>query len=338
MSDITFRAPKIHLEWCHSACRALRRAAAPGGIFTPPRACAGSRRSSPRRQGRAGQDRCGPGCRARTAVRGPSPAGDDDVLAGLLIRMWALASGRSLPPGVPPGQLSEDELIGFWADDLAPAAGRHAAPAPVPPGGRAVPRLRPPGPASGQVCAMLALDIAGFTRPDRDEETRLHIRRALYRIVTDALQETGICQDRYHREDRGDGILLILPPDIPARILTGSFPGQLAGQIRLHNRMSAPAAQIQLRAAAHAGPVYRDDHGVCGDDINQLFRMLDARPLRAELARTGTELALAISPYIHDTVIRRHPTPAGPARYRPFSTRVKGARIDTWIHLPGFPA
>jgi hypothetical protein len=54
-------------------------------------------------------------------------AGDDDVLAAILIRMWALASGRILRSDVRPEQLSEEELIGFWADDLTAASGRHAA-------------------------------------------------------------------------------------------------------------------------------------------------------------------------------------------------------------------
>jgi hypothetical protein len=60
---------------------------------------------------------------------GAGPGGpDDDLLAALLIRMWALASGRSLPRNVPAAQLSEEELINFWADDMSPPAGRHATP------------------------------------------------------------------------------------------------------------------------------------------------------------------------------------------------------------------
>jgi hypothetical protein len=50
----------------------------------------------------------------------------DEQLAGVLIRMWSLASGRRLRPGARPDQLSPDELMNFWADDLAPVCGRHA--------------------------------------------------------------------------------------------------------------------------------------------------------------------------------------------------------------------
>jgi hypothetical protein len=52
----------------------------------------------------------------------------DEVLAGLLIRMWALASGRTLRRDVPPEQLSAEELIDFWADDMTLQSGRHARP------------------------------------------------------------------------------------------------------------------------------------------------------------------------------------------------------------------
>jgi hypothetical protein len=45
----------------------------------------------------------------------------DDVLAFLLIHTWTLITGRVLRSDVPPTELSEDELIAFWADDhIAP--------------------------------------------------------------------------------------------------------------------------------------------------------------------------------------------------------------------------
>lgn len=61
-------------------------------------------------------------------VTAPEEPGDE-FLAAVLIRMWALASGRILRRDVPPDQLSAEELIEFWADDLTPPSGRHARPA-----------------------------------------------------------------------------------------------------------------------------------------------------------------------------------------------------------------
>lgn len=77
-----------------------------------------------------------PGTSCRTsrelpAGRQPAPETcldnpDDGLLAAVLIRMWALASGRSLRTDVPPCQLSSEELIAFWADDMSMPTGRHA--------------------------------------------------------------------------------------------------------------------------------------------------------------------------------------------------------------------
>lgn len=68
----------------------------------------------------------------RTVETVAMPPGDsgpcDDELASLLVRMWSLASGRSLPPGTRPADLTEQQLLDFWADDFSPTHGRHAAP------------------------------------------------------------------------------------------------------------------------------------------------------------------------------------------------------------------
>jgi len=47
-------------------------------------------------------------------------ANEDELLARVLITSWSLTTGRTLR-GVPPQSLTEDELIGFWADDHIPA-------------------------------------------------------------------------------------------------------------------------------------------------------------------------------------------------------------------------
>ena len=51
----------------------------------------------------------------------------DDLLAAILITNWTLATGRTLPVGISPRSLSEEDLISFWADDRM-ASGSGAAP------------------------------------------------------------------------------------------------------------------------------------------------------------------------------------------------------------------
>lgn len=65
---------------------------------------------------------------SRSGSQGPPGDPGDAYLAEVLIRMWMLASGRTLPRDVPITQLDEDELINFWADDMSGVLGRHALP------------------------------------------------------------------------------------------------------------------------------------------------------------------------------------------------------------------
>ena len=89
--------------------------------------------------------------RPKETNRATGPAAepeDDDVqLARLLVRMWSLASGRTVRTDVPPDQLTEDELMLFWADDFSVSCGRHAAG----PGQQAV--VAPRGALAGQLSA-----------------------------------------------------------------------------------------------------------------------------------------------------------------------------------------
>ena len=51
----------------------------------------------------------------------------DDLLAAILITNGTLVTGRTLPAGIPPRSLSEEDLISFWADDRM-ASGSGSAP------------------------------------------------------------------------------------------------------------------------------------------------------------------------------------------------------------------
>jgi hypothetical protein len=182
---------------------------------------------------------------------------------------------------------------------------------------------------------MLATDIASYSSPHRNDETRLHLRDAHYKVLADALTGSGVPWDMCRNEDQGDGTLVIVPPTIPAAGLIDPFPTRLARLIRRYNRMASDAARMQLRATIHVGPVYADEHGFTSADITYLFRMLDARPLRRALTSPGTELALAVSGYVHDNMVLHHPSLADPAHFTSFRAIVKRTTIRGWLYTPG---
>jgi hypothetical protein len=113
------------------------------------------------------------------------------------------------------------------------------------------------------------------------------------------------------------------------------LPGRLRNMIRRHNHVSSQSAQLQLRAAAHFGPVEHDGHGIVGSDINLLFRMLEARPLRHALAGSGAELALIVSDYMYHALVCRRPDLVSPDAFQQVRFQVKQSRGRAWTYLPG---
>ena len=181
---------------------------------------------------------------------------------------------------------------------------------------------------------MLAVDIAEFTRADRDDEIQLHLRTSLYGILHEALGGSAMPWEQGQYEDRGDGVMVIFPPDLAAQPIIDSFPERLRGLIRRHNRLSCEPARMQLRVAAHVGPVYRDEHGFAGDDVTFLCRMLDAQPLRRALSESDTELAFIISDYVYEKCVLRRRSLADRRSFRPVRTHVKRTSVHAWIYVP----
>jgi hypothetical protein len=193
---------------------------------------------------------------------------------------------------------------------------------------------RPPEP-DGYLCGLFAVDIAEFTDPRRDEHVQLYLREMLYRILERAFDGSGLPWHACRHEDRGDGVLVVVPPVIPVDGLADPLPERLCGLVRVHNRVSSESARLQLRAAVHVGRVYRDAHGFAGDAASHLFRLLDAPPVKRLLATSGSELAFIASDYFYDTVIRRHATLIDPAAFEPVTVDTKHGPATGHVQLMG---
>jgi hypothetical protein len=193
----------------------------------------------------------------------------------------------------------------------------------------------PAFPADGQMCAVFAVDIVGFTRPDRDDDIRLYLHQQLYEYLEIAFDDSGVPWAESFCEDRGDGALIVIPPEIPVKGLIDPLPERLRRIIRRHNHVSCAAANMQLRAAAHIGPVDHDGHGFVGTDVNFAFRMLEARPLKRLLAESGAELGLVVSDFVYGSLVRRHPSLVNPDTFRAVRFQAKNTKARAWTYLPG---
>jgi hypothetical protein len=189
--------------------------------------------------------------------------------------------------------------------------------------------------ASEQMYGMFVVDVAGFTRPERDDDVQAYVHKALYEILQTAFDGSGLPWGRCVHEDRGDGALVVMPAAIGAGSVIDPLLDRLRFLIRRHNRVSCLAARIQLRAAFHIGFVHHDTHGFVGDAINHVFRLLDAPQLRQRLAASDAELAFIASDFVYKSFIRRHPTLVDPALFQPVRVRVRQTSARAWIYVPG---
>jgi hypothetical protein len=187
--------------------------------------------------------------------------------------------------------------------------------------------------AGGQICAVFAVDIVGFTRPDRDDDIRRYLHERLYAMLQGAFDGSAIPWTACWHEDRGDGALVVIPPGVSGMNLVGPLPERLRALVRRHNHVSSEAARIQLRAAAHFGLVEHDGHGFVGSDVNLLFRMLDAPTLKRALAASRADLALIVSDHVYRTFVCRHPSLMSPDDFEAIKFQVKQAKFQAWRHL-----
>lgn len=190
--------------------------------------------------------------------------------------------------------------------------------------------------ARSQRCLIFAVDIAGFGDRRRDDEVQLAVRAAMYRLLEESFAASGVPLSGCLHEDRGDGVIVIIPARIPTVTLIDPLLDRLREGLRLHNRLSSEAAKIRLRAALHTGEVHRDEHGLAGTALNHLCRLLDAPPLKQALGGSAADLAFIASDDVYETVIRHAPRLVDPAAYLAVAVEVKETRARAWIHLPGY--
>jgi hypothetical protein len=183
---------------------------------------------------------------------------------------------------------------------------------------------------------ILVVDVEGFGDRRRTNHHQLVVRKGLYEALEQAFHCVGLPWSACHHEDRGDGVLILVPPEIPKSRLVESLPQALAEALCEHNQTHCVQQRIRLRMALHAGEISYDDHGVTAAAINLTFRILDAAATKTALAASPGVLALVVSSWFFDEVVR-HSSQSDCATYRPIAISVKETNTVGWICLPDHP-
>jgi hypothetical protein len=88
-------------------------------------------------------------------------------------------------------------------------------------------------------CSILFTDVAGFGNPERNDGDQHVVREALYRILRAAFEASDIPWAACYHEDRGDGVVIIVPPVFATRHLVEPLIPELAHLLRQYNRRAS---------------------------------------------------------------------------------------------------
>lgn len=141
---------------------------------------------------------------------------------------------------------------------------------------------------------MLRTDVVAFGALNRDDRDRLIIRRASLEMMQVSL---GFLWDACISEDRGDGLLIVVPPMIPTTKVMERLDRELPGELRLHNRTYSESVRIKLRVAVNVGPVMGDSLGVSGEAIIRTARLIEAPVFKEAMASAGASLGIIVSTF-----------------------------------------
>ncbi|MGW7240302.1 hypothetical protein [Streptomyces sp. NPDC054804] len=160
------------------------------------------------------------------------------------------------------------------------------------------------------------------------------MRRRLYDVTGTAFEQAGIRPPRLYQEDRGDGILGVLAPDVPPVRVLGEWVEHLHQNLRESNRhLSKP---LRLRVGLHIGRVTADAHGRSGRAVDLACRLADCAVAKAVLkAADGAPVVVVASDRVHEDFIVPGGRWVDPEHYRRHDVDLKEGRTAAWFMVPG---
>jgi hypothetical protein len=183
--------------------------------------------------------------------------------------------------------------------------------------------------------AIVAVDVASFAVADPALAVAyLRTEQGLFDVLRSAFDESGILWNTCHVEERGDGVLILVPPEFPKVWLADQWQSRLLAGLRRHYATHAPGVRVRLRVALHYGEVHANSDGVISQAANLAFRILDAEAAKAALAASRGMLAVIASNEFYHDVVSQEPA-AEPSSYRRIPVSVKQTETVAWLRLPG---
>lgn len=181
---------------------------------------------------------------------------------------------------------------------------------------------------------IVVVDVVGFTDPDRDLPDRLAVHHGLYEVLGTAFGESSVEFASCHVEDRGDGALILLPPDASKADVVDLLPDRIAVGLRRYNSTRIRQAQMRLRVSMNSGDVVYDGNGWVGEPVDTACRILDAQPIKDAFAKSDRIVAFISSERFFKEVIDQDPGLLSEL-YQPIPVSVKKFTGMAYLRLHG---
>lgn len=185
----------------------------------------------------------------------------------------------------------------------------------------------------GENCTVFLTDVVGFGAHERTDSDRLLIREVLFRTTQSVVEDVPDA----HTEDRGDGFLTVVPPDISTAKVIDRLLKELPAALELHNSTQRESARFKLRLAVNVGPVVTDIAGVSGEAIIVAARLVEAPHFKEAIAGSAASLGVIASPFVYEAVIRHGRDRSYVASFSPVPVEVKESRTTAWMKLYDTP-
>jgi hypothetical protein len=155
----------------------------------------------------------------------------------------------------------------------------------------------------------------------------------MYELLAGAFGMTGMSWWDCYREDRGDGALVVAPPDIEPELFLDPLVHHLTALLRRHPWRTGNRPPLRLRMAVHYGSVYYDAHGVTSHTLTHLFRLLEAPTFKKAVTTSRAPFGAIISDQLYTDVVQRGGL-VNPAAYTQMRLTCKETRTRGWMWLP----
>jgi len=188
-------------------------------------------------------------------------------------------------------------------------------------------------PASRRLCVVA--DVERFS--GRGNLNLLAIQGILREVIEAAVGHAGIPWHAVETEDKGDGLLVQLPPDIDEpRVIPALVSGASLALQRANARAPLPQ-RIRLRVAITQGIRHIGPTGRVGDAVIAACRMVDCQELRTAFARhPDRALGIIVADDLYRDVIAHGYPGLDPAGFGRVSISIPEKRFTelAWTHVP----